>query len=1388
MKRVIALLLCLVMVVCCVAACGNDTPDEVHSHTYSETWSSDAVGHWYMATCECEDVEEKKFSHADKNDDGACDVCEYKIACADGHTYAEGWTVDCTNHWHAADCGHIVPGTNIEAHTDDDNDGECDVCKYVIEDIHTHYYDTEWTVDDQYHWHAALCEHAVEVADKAAHVLNAAGYCTVCDTKVQDVDVTDIGAVLAAAAARNDKVTGGNVEYVNTIPDINIVQTHSVYFVLGTDSTYIKRTQYGAATEFWYEYISEDEVFGVTSYDGGLTLTPVSVGNDDLNGYIYMPSTIADASTLDGILSALYELSKADTAKDVAVDYDAETGVYSFSYEYLAVNVVSGNESMNDSGDDDSTAGSVTNVDTRLFTVEVQFEIDDNLVISATEFVVGAYNQDIDGDYVYNVEDGTYTMSAGALADTYAYKVAQSSGDRQYSTAYPKASIVPHDFDLLLPNGEVAEDEIKVSAGTYVQLTLANLVPFSAQVSCINPDDMSIVIANKANPDDTLYAYYWNGSIGFYPSVAGEYSVTITYEDVVKNYDLIVSPASPTSVGMYGFEWIQGYDQLVYTADVTNPGPTSMIVLEPGETFDFAVLCSPNAADQGVTVTVDSADATISSVTLTDVVVFYEILDTYTAYQFKSDVVGTYNITITSTADSNITKTVTAYVGTEPGGDEQNSTTLNFNTPGNFANTSQVFTAPVAGTYVITAEGLDATTWLQIDRYDPVNDTDWTKIHTQLPYSIELAEGEELTVRLYGWSNDTAIVGTPVAVTLALELAESTGTVIKLETPGNFANVSSVFTAPAAGTYVITAEGLDATTWLQIDRYDPVNDTDWTKIHTQLPYSIELAEGEELTVRLYGWSNDAAIVGTEVSITIALGDSGNDDSGDSGEGGNTEAALVVGTNQVAIDQADIDGGYKYLNFTVTEEGNYSFSIADVSISIYDSNEMYVGYNSALLAPGTYELEIGAWGLTVGTVDLIISFKEVQTLTTTAPTTLEVADGDVDGQFAYQFVTGAAGLYTISATGADNVYINVKAADGTYPAYYEVNSAIISLEADSTYTVIFIPVAAGSYTLAASSLKITDLTVEQFLGMTVGKYLYLADYNVYISDNEDGTYFNVYDNSTFDCYYTFVTTANGDGTFNIVLTYVVTGNYGESASDVLGLNGATVVATYNEGWVLTSSAISEGGDNEGGEDSVITGTGAEEDPYVITGASSMMISADYYMPIFVKVSAGVTATLDCAAQFYTDPADLASAVGTSVTPTEDTVYAIYADTRAGAMGQITATVGGSGETGGDSGNTDSDISYTTTLADGDNTIYFSADEIAAGSATRKLTVSADGSYKFEGSVFVSSITDSQGNTITRDSTNLTYALVAGEEYTVTFGMFSALGVDADEAYTVAVTSV
>ena len=134
MKRVIALLLCLVLAVGVLAACGE--PEEVHTHTYSESWTSDAEGHWYEPTCTCEDATIRKFSHTDANNDGACDVCTFTNH---EHTYSEEWTVDCTNHWHAADCGHIVAGTDVAAHADDNGDGKCDVCNYVINDIHNHY-------------------------------------------------------------------------------------------------------------------------------------------------------------------------------------------------------------------------------------------------------------------------------------------------------------------------------------------------------------------------------------------------------------------------------------------------------------------------------------------------------------------------------------------------------------------------------------------------------------------------------------------------------------------------------------------------------------------------------------------------------------------------------------------------------------------------------------------------------------------------------------------------------------------------------------------------------------------------------------------------------------------------------------------------------------------------------------------------------------------------------------------------------------------------------------------------------------------------------------------------------------------------------------------------
>ncbi len=45
---------------------------------------------------------------------------------------------------------------------------------------HTHTYATDWTSDGTHHWHAATCEHASEISEKAEHNWGIDGKCTIC--------------------------------------------------------------------------------------------------------------------------------------------------------------------------------------------------------------------------------------------------------------------------------------------------------------------------------------------------------------------------------------------------------------------------------------------------------------------------------------------------------------------------------------------------------------------------------------------------------------------------------------------------------------------------------------------------------------------------------------------------------------------------------------------------------------------------------------------------------------------------------------------------------------------------------------------------------------------------------------------------------------------------------------------------------------------------------------------------------------------------------------------------------------------------------------------------------------------------------------------------------
>ena len=111
---------------------------------------------------------------------------------------------------------------------------------------------------------------------------------------------------------------------------------------------------------------------------------------------------------------------------------------------------------------------------------------------------------------------------------------------------------------------------------------------------------------------------------------------------------------------------------------------------------------------------------------------------------------------------------------------------------------------------------------------------------------------------------------------------------------------------------------------------------------------------------------------------------------------------------------------------------------------------------------------------------------------------------------------------------------------------------------------------------------------------------------------------------------------------------------------------------------------------------------------------------------------------------------------------------------GLTGQLTPY---DGEVGGDELNPE--VSYDTVIVIGANTLYFSADEVAANTATRTLNITLAGNYKLaSGNLFVSSVVDANGNAVAKND-DYSYTLAEGE-YTLTFGMFSMFGVSADAA--------
>ena len=203
MKKIKWLVAFLIVANLLLGVIGCKDPEVEHQHQFTKKWEIDEYYHWKKCNCGEIDFEsEHSFGdwqvikaateEAEGKQERKCTVCPYTATeviekLAHTHKFAEEWTKDETNHWHASTCGHEVTEGKA-AHSFGDwtitkepteeaegsREKSCTVCEYTVPEViekleHKHKFATDWTKDETHHWYAATCGHTTEVSEKAEH-------------------------------------------------------------------------------------------------------------------------------------------------------------------------------------------------------------------------------------------------------------------------------------------------------------------------------------------------------------------------------------------------------------------------------------------------------------------------------------------------------------------------------------------------------------------------------------------------------------------------------------------------------------------------------------------------------------------------------------------------------------------------------------------------------------------------------------------------------------------------------------------------------------------------------------------------------------------------------------------------------------------------------------------------------------------------------------------------------------------------------------------------------------------------------------------------------------------------------------------------------------------
>ncbi len=404
----------------------------------------------------------------------------------------------------------------------------------------------------------------------------------------------------------------------------------------GTDKygAFTKITDYNTS---YYGHRANGDIYGlqVSSYNGSLS-TPWSVDPGLLQGPSAYFNALSNSPTgaylygVQGILEYVSGIAATNPNKDFKI---AETSTETnFSFSLGTIGTLWGDTALH------------------VWTLGVELSGD---AVSVLTIECASYIA-ITADY----EDGTYTINEGAEAEnTTRFTFAQSIGEKTATNPYDIETLYFTEINYKDSTGADLGAEYSVGAGSQFKITVDSYLPATAD---FNIDGITLTHDNTENSYGVSGGYS-NGIYTIYAFNQGDYNVTLKTANTTKTFLLHVTAPQPESIS-----YVQGYVKEGDSYSNIDVDTTSSGTVYVGQSLSLSASISPYQATQTYTAEVigdNASDATLVTEHIYTSEWDEEGKDVYT---FTSNVVGTYQVKVSSTVDPEVSKTITITVQAAP--------------------------------------------------------------------------------------------------------------------------------------------------------------------------------------------------------------------------------------------------------------------------------------------------------------------------------------------------------------------------------------------------------------------------------------------------------------------------------------------------------------------------------------------------------------------------------------------------------------------------------------------------------------------------------------------------------------------------------------------------